>query len=143
MIYSNFIESIHSCSKFQSLIIRACKDSSAVSMIPVMFTSCFLKMFSSKTFSWTKFELHITKITLLCLTLPNQLSLVLMLSPILVSVGVLRPLDPVQHKLLVFLLLLGSPLHHHYIHILIQQNCTRHEQLGCVLLYFPLLGRIL
>ena len=143
-----------------------------------MFTSSFLKMFSGKTFSWTKFKLHITKITLLCLTLskqkimfevriylkihlPNQLSLVLMLSTILISIRVLRPLYSVQHELLIFFLLLGSPLHHHYIDILnrkslknwslelvlstdlIEQDCPSHEELCRVLLYLPLLSRIL
>merc|ERR1712156_692196 len=51
--------------------IRVCQNRSAVCMIPIMLTTSLFEVFSRKSLSGAKLELHITKVALFCLALPD------------------------------------------------------------------------
>ena len=54
------------------LFIRTCQNCFAVRVVPVMFTSCLLEMFSGKSFSRTQLEFQIVEISLFSLTLERK-----------------------------------------------------------------------
>ena len=139
-------------------------------MVPVLLAPRLLEVLPRETFRRTQLELQVIEISLLCLSLqveitcinytiktkmsamkisninphlPHQLALVAVLGAVLVGVGVLAPLDPLQHELAVLLQLLGPALHHHDVDVLVEDHRARHEQLRRVLLQLPLLGGVL
>ena len=58
--------------QYWPLFIRTCQNCFAVRVVPVMFTSCLLEMFSGKSFSRTQLEFQIVEISLFSLTLERK-----------------------------------------------------------------------